>query len=121
MKTQVALLLLAMLLCMAAPLMAGPIQIGDPSAPGYMTGSNNGYPAPDVFSLHSAGPGRIGLLGSGDPLLSGGLGSEHLIQGGGGPLGPPVLKPVPEPSGLMVMLGAGLFGMAGLAGRKLIA
>ena len=117
MKIHVALLSLVTLLCLVAPAMAGPIQISTPSIAGYMTGSDGGFLGPEFFSsLNSSAPGNLDLSKSlGDLLLTTGAGSDHIVYQGG----PPVPAPIPEPSGLMVMFGSGLFGVVALVRRKL--
>jgi len=98
--------------------MAGPIQISTPSNAGYMPGSDSGFLGPEfISSLHSSAPVNVDRSGSlGDPLLTIGSGSDHPVFQGGPPVPAP---PLPEPSGLMVMFGSGLFGIVGLVRRKL--
>jgi PEP-CTERM motif len=109
------------LLCLVAPVMAGPISFATPSDGGYVADSNGQFwfPGSDVWSSgHSLAPSGLGLSGStGSPLLTDGLGSDRFT--GGGPLGPPSPAPIPEPNGLMVMFGSGLVGVLGLVRRKL--
>ena len=117
MKMRFAVLSLVALLCFVAPVMAGPIQMGTPWDAGSTTGSDLGLLGQNVLSsLHSAPLGNSSLSGSfGDPLITTGGGSDHIVYQGG----PPIPAPVPEPSGVMVMLGSGLFGVAALVRRKL--
>ena len=114
MKVRVAFLSLVTVLCLVGPMVAGPIPIGAASSTDATTGWKGG-PGPDfVSSLHSSAPGNLGSYG--DPLSS--LGSGGIDRIVTGPM-PPTPAPVPEPSGLMVMMGSGLFGAGALLRRKL--
>lgn len=114
MKMRVAFLSLVALLCLVAQVMAGPIPIGAPPSGSDATASGKDGPRPaSVSSSHSSAPGNFGSLAA--PLSMGSVGSDHLTIG---PL-PPTPAPVPEPSGLMVMLGSGLFGAAAWLRRGL--
>lgn len=122
MKMHVVLLFLVTSVCLVGPAMAGPIPLGTPSGAGYISDSSGqlGFPGPDFWStLHSSAPSNLGLSGSrGDALLAtGSAGSDRLT--GGGPLGPPTPAPIPEPNGVIVMLGSGMLGVVGLVRRKL--
>ena len=114
MKMRIAFLSLVTVLCLVAPMMAGPMPIGAPSSTDATTGWKGGAGPAFVSSLHSSPPANLGSLG--DPLATmESVGSDHLSIG---PL-PPTPAPVPEPSGLMVMMGSGLFGAGALLRRRL--
>ena len=134
MKFRFLLWAVVALLCLVAPLMAGPIPISAPSSPGYaMSNSGLGFSeldilsssykqAPDTFNLQQPmdNPRRPNLQESmDDPLPA--TGSDGAIGRYEGPNPGPtaIQRRVPEPSGLMVMMGSGLFGAGALLRRKL--
>ncbi len=141
------LLAVVALLCFAAPLMGSPILIGAPASPGYAMGSNVGLGFAELDILSSSyrqGSGGFNVQGSMDnprgsnlqesvddppssnlqesmdnPLPAAGS-VEAIGRGGHSDPGPTVVRPpVSEPSGLMVILGSGLFGAGVLLRRKL--
>jgi hypothetical protein len=146
-KMRVPLLAVVVLVCFATPLMASPIPIGAPASPGYAMGSNVGLgfaeldvlsssykQDPSGFSVQGAmgDPRGADLQESMDNPRSSSLqesmdnslpaaGSVGAIGRDGHPdPGPNAVRPaVSEPSGLMVMLGSGLFGAGALLRRRL--
>jgi PEP-CTERM motif len=139
MKFRFLLWAVVALLCLVAPLMAGPIPISAPSSPGYaMSNSGLGFSeldilsssykqAPDTFNLQRSmdnprGPNLQESMD--DPLPANPLpatGSDGAIGRYEGPNPGPtaIQRRVPEPSGLMVMMGSGLFGAGAFLRRRL--
>ena len=142
------LLAVVALLCFAAPLMGSPIPIGAPASLGYAMGSNIGLGFAELDILSSSyrqGSDAFNLQGPMDNLRSSNVqgsvdnppgsdlqesmdnplpatGSVGAIGRDGHPDPGPenaVRPAVSEPSGLMVILGAGLFGAGALLRRKL--
>ncbi len=117
MNVRVTLLSCVTVLCLVATVMAGPIQINTPSGTGDITGSRV-QQGPDFrSSMHSPTRGNVDLSGS--ALLTTGV--DRVVELGGHPDPGPNAVPVPEPSGLMVMFGSGLFGVVAWMRRKLTA
>ena len=110
-------------LLLAVPAMAGPVQL-QPSTP---SGTDIAgaiitlpYPGTDFLStLHSSAPSGRELSGSlpGSPLPDNSVSPDKVIWIGGPP-DPPVPIPVSEPSGILVMVGASLFGVLGIWRRN---
>ncbi len=118
MKLHAVLLLLVTSLCLVlavVPAVASPIPFNPSSGAGFTINSFEiGFPGPDSLStLRSEAPSGLNLS------APAGAGSYHLTGSGGGPLDPPTPVPTSEPSGIMVMFGSTLFGVAGLWRRRL--
>ena len=125
MKMHAASLTLVTLACLllTVPAVAGPIQFQSNPASGneFAAGSSEiQYPGADFLStLRSSAPSgsESSAPSTGSPLVNNSLGSDHLI-GPGGPPDPPIPIPVSEPSGILVILGSGLFGVLGIWRRN---
>ena len=135
MKTRFPLSALVVSLCLVAPLMASPIPIGSPAGSGYAMGSNIGLGLAELDMLSSSykqAPSGFSVQGSMDnprgPNLQESMDNPPPAAGPVGAIGRDghadpgpnaVRAPVSEPSGLMVMLGSGLFGAGALLRRRL--
>jgi hypothetical protein len=112
METDVLKLLLIMLLCLllVAPAMAGSMPFSPPPVNSAVTDSIRAinFPGPDIVTSLQSAP--IG----GPDLLAPALSSDNII----GPVPPTAIFTIPEPNGIMVMLGSGLL-VLGLRRRKL--
>jgi hypothetical protein len=123
MKILFPLLAVVALLCGVAPLMASPIPISAPLGPAYAMGSNAGLGFSDLDVLSSSYRQGLGDFNvpeaMGNPIPATGLAGPIISDRHSDP-GPTAIRtPVSEPSGLMVMMGSGLFGAGAFLRRRL--
>ena len=121
MKIRFALLSVVTWLCLVAPLRASPIPISDPFGAGYAAGSSGelGFSRSDFLSLLrspiSNDLARFELKRSRLLTISAGAGRVIELDWPSDPSP----NAVPEPGGLMVLVGSGLCGVAALGRRRL--